>query len=122
MRPSLVIAIAAALAFGTASFASTVSAAELSKDELILKLLHGKHAGKTGAGGASATSQGQAQMLVIDPGAVKRKTVPLHQELVVMPPPVITKPGPKTMMVVQPMVIQPPRNTQMIAQPMIVAP
>jgi outer membrane protein OmpA-like peptidoglycan-associated protein len=121
MRPSIAIAIAAALAFGTASFGSAVSAAELSKDELIQKLLHGKHARKIVAGTASA-APGQAQMMVIDPGAVKRKGPPLRQELVVMPQPVITNPGTKTkMMIVKPMIIQ-PAKTQMIAEPMIVAP
>src|SRR5437773_1253740 len=122
MRPSIAIAIAALLAFGTASFSSAVSADEFSKDELIQKLLHGKHARKLVAGSPSGAPQGQAQMLVIDPGAVKRKSVPLHQELVVMPQPVITNPGPKTkMMIVKPIGIQPPGKTEMIAQPMIVA-
>jgi outer membrane protein OmpA-like peptidoglycan-associated protein len=101
MRPPIAVAIAAALAFTALSFGSMGPAAAFSKEELVQQLTR-----KIQPGSFSAAPQGPAQ-LIVDPGVVKRKKLPMHQMMIIKPQPVIATPAGKTQMVVEPMIIQP---------------
>src|SRR5713226_2722187 len=101
MRPQIAVAIAAALAFSTASFGSTGPAAAFSKEELVQQLTR-----KIQPNTFSAAPQGPAQ-LIVDPVVVKRKKLPMHQMMIVQPQGVIATPGGRPQMVVQPMIIEP---------------
>ena len=116
MRPSIAITIAAALAFGAASFGSTGPAAAFSKEDLVQRLTR-----KIERPTLSAAPQGEAE-LVVDPGAVKRKKIGLHQQLVVQPQPLIVQPGGTKKIIAQPLIIQPSGTKTPIAQPLIVQP
>lgn len=125
MRSQIAIVLAATLAFGAGSFASTGPAAAFTKDELVLKLMHGN---KRGSDTLSVMPQNRAQF-VISPGGPKGKGIGTPQMLVVAPPGGITQTGGKNKMIVQPMIVQPgsgiqatpvktnPQFPQMVVQP-----
>ena len=130
MKPSIAIAIAAALAFSAASLGATAPAAAFSKEELIQKLTR-----KAGPRTFTVAPQGEAE-LVVDPSAVKRKKLRFKQELVAQPmivqpggnkkivsPMIVAPSGGIHQKIIAPMIVAPSGGkTQMVVQPMIVAP
>src|SRR4051794_38816641 len=114
MNRPIAIAIAAALAFSTVSFAATGPAAAFSKEELIQKLTRRAEPRTLSA------PQGEAE-LVVDPSAVKRKKLRFKQQLVAQP--MIVAPGGGIhKKIIAPMIVAPSGKTKMVVQPMIVQP